>query len=404
MINPIDCHHTAMLSTHRSAHSLRGFYFLLGLMSGTWIALIPALRLQWGLDMQELGLVLLATGVGAFSVYPIAHHGLPRLGSARMCLLSVPLLALAVGCLAWAPVLWTFVVAMYLAGAAAGLVDSAINSQAVVQEAAGQRSLMSGMHGFYSVGNLMAGGWVSLATLSGMSPKVQLSAVALVALVVPWQIGRYLVSAPAPQGESDVLAGKVPWNWALVMLGGLIISGYVLEGSLLDWSGVYLQTQLGARLAQAPWGFMAFSVAMVIGRLMGDRVIQAWGAGPTLTRAGALATVAMVVSLTVPHLGVVVVAYGVVGMGMSVVVPILFSLSGRLNPGDGGRTVAKVAMIGYAGVLGGPALLGYLAHHISLRVALAVLALLAVSLWRWGNRAARLVEQGPKPSVETLSH
>ena len=379
--------------SERSAHALRSFFFMLGWVSGTWIALIPAFRLQWGLDLQQLGWLLLVGGVGAVSVYPVAHHGLPRLGSAWMSVLTTVLLALAVVLMAWSPVLWVFVVGVYLAGAAAGASDSAVNAQAVEQERlAGGRSLMAGMHGFYSLGMLVAGGWVSIATYWQLMPRTQLSLAALVCVVAPWVVGTWLVRDPRTTLQVSGEVAAVPWNRALAMLGGLIVAGYVLEGSLLDWSGVYLQAELGASLTQAPWGFMAFSFAMVSGRFLGDRVIQAWGPARTLARAGGLAAIGMAVSLSVPQLAVVIVAYAAVGLGMSVVVPVLFGLAGRLNPGDGGRTVAKVAMMGYAGVLGGPALLGFLAHEWGLRAALLVLLLLALAVWRWGASAAALVE------------
>jgi len=160
------------------------------------------------------------------------------------------------------------------------------------------------------------------------------------------------------------------------------------SGSLLGWGGVYLRLHAGASLVQAPWAFIAFSMAMVLGRFMGDGVIHAWGTRVVLQRAAALVFSALCLALLWPHLAVVIVAFALAGLGLSVVVPVLFSLTGRLDPGDGGRSVAKVAMMGYAGILGGPALIGMVAERLGLPIALSLLCVLSLALWRLGPRAA----------------
>jgi MFS family permease len=371
-----------------SAHSLRGFFFLLGLLSGTWMALIPALRLHWGLSLQSLGLVLVSIGVGSLAVYPLAHAGLPRLGSARMCALSGTALAASALVVAWAPQLWVLVLGLFALGASAGAMDSAINTQAVTQESRAGRSMMSGMHGFYSLGNLLAGAWVSVATAVGLGTGWTFAVLAIPGLALPWAMYRALLDDLQASTTGERGSGAFTWTRALVVLGVLIVSGYLLEGALLDWGGVYLRLHAGASLVQAPWAFIAFSMAMVLGRFMGDGVIHAWGTRVVLQRAAALVFSALCLALLWPHLAVVIVAFALAGLGLSVVVPVLFSLTGRLNPGDGGRSVAKVAMMGYAGILGGPALIGLVAERLGLPIALSLLGVLALALWRLGPRAA----------------
>ena len=381
--------------TPRAAYALRAFFALLGVVSGTWMALIPGFRLQWGLGLEALGWVLLSIGVGSVSAYPLAHWGLPRFGSARMCAFSATGLAGAVVLVAMAPSLTVAVLGLFAFGLSAGLMDSAINTQAVTQEAASGRALMAGMHGFYSLGNLIAGAWVSLTVAWGWHLPQVLGGVGAAGLALPWvlQMGLLREAKGEPVGAAAEAAvggaRAVPWSRALLLLGALIVAAYLVEGASLDWGGVYLRQHAGASLAQAPWAFTAFSATMVVGRFLGDRVIQAWGAHVTLQRGGLLAMAGLSLALLWPRLEVVVVAFAVLGLGLSVVVPVLFSLAGRLNPGDGGRTVALVAMMGYAGVLSGPAVIGWIAERAGLPSALALLVLLAALIWRQGPRAGR---------------
>lgn len=385
--------------TPRAAHALRAFFALLGVVSGTWMALIPGFRLQWGLGLEALGWVLLSIGVGSVSAYPLAHWGLPRWGSARMCAFSATGLAGAVVVVAMAPSLTIAVFSLFAFGLSAGLMDSAINTQAVTQEAASGRALMAGMHGFYSLGNLVAGAWVSLTVAWGWHLPQVLGGVGAAALSLPWVLQMGLLREPkrAPVVAGvEAAAGRsarvVPWSRALLLLGALIVAAYLVEGASLDWGGVYLRQHAGASLAQAPWAFTAFSATMVVGRFMGDRVIQSWGAHVTLQRGGLLAMAGLSLALLWPRLEVVVAAFALLGLGLSVVVPVLFSLAGRLYPGDGGRAVALVAMMGYAGVFSGPAVIGWIAERAGLPSALALLVLLAALIWRQGPRAGRTPE------------
>ncbi len=376
-------------ATDRAALALRTYFALLGVVSGTWMALIPSFRAHWGLSLEALGWVLLCIGLGSVSAYPLAHAGLPRWGSARVSAWSASGLALAAGLAVSAPSLPIAVLALYGFGVCAGVMDAAINTQAVTQEGLRGRSLMAGMHGFYSLGNLLAGLWVSVAMAWGVSATWLMSLVVVPALLLSGAMHRKLLTDRALTSTATAPAHvRVAWTRPLLLLGVLIVAAYVTEGALLDWGGVYLRLHAGATLVQAPWAFTAFSAAMVVGRFMGDRVIQAWGPAITLQRCGALVFVGVAMALVWPRLSVVVVAFALAGLGLSVVVPILFSLTGQLNPGDGGRSVAKVGVMGYAGVLAGPALIGWVAQRVGLSLALLLLLGLAALIWRMAAKVA----------------
>jgi MFS family permease len=156
------------------------------------------------------------------------------------------------------------------------------------------------------------------------------------------------------------------------------------EGSMLDWTAVYLHRILNADASLAALGFSAFSVAMAAGRFAGDRLRQKFGAAALVSLSAALAAAGLIVAVAVPQVLFAIVGFGLCGLGLSNAVPVLYSAAGNLPGGSAGSGVAAVATLGYAGFLVGPPLIGFSAQLVSLGFGLtlvgvgcAVVALLA---------------------------
>ena len=178
----------------------------------------------------------------------------------------------------------------------------------------------------------------------------------------------------APQWVPQRPSGMV------VLLGCLMLCSFMTEGAIADWGGIFLRDQLGASLATTPLGFAAFSVAMVVGRLGGDRLRDRYASAQVLRLAGVVASVGFLLILLSPTVWMAIVGFFAVGLGLSVVVPVLFSTAGHLPGAEGERSLAQVTLVGYAGFLVGPPLLGFMAQGLGLPVAFALLAVLAAVL------------------------
>jgi len=280
--------------------------------------------------------------------------------SCLVMLVALPGLALAPSALALGAGLLVF-------GAGMGAMDCAMNIQAVLVERAAGRPLMSGFHAFYSVGSLAgAVGAAGLLTL-GLAVPGMAFAVAGIGLVVFVASVRWWRSDGAPGGQA---AFALP-RGVVVVLGVVCFVTFLAEGAMLDWSAVFLHEVRGVDVTRAGWGFVAFNLAMTGARLAGDRTIGWLGRRRTLLASGAVGCAGMLVVVFSPAAWLAVAGCAVLGLGCANVVPVMFSLAGEQQRMPVGLAIPAVTTMGYAGVLLGPALIGFAAQGVSLGIALA---------------------------------
>jgi MFS family permease len=247
-----------------------------------------------------------------------------------------------------------------------------MNAQGVtVQERYG-RSIMSGLHGLWSIGGLIGSASAGLVARADIAAPGHLLAVGAVIAVVGSLCGVRLTSAP-PTAAGRVFARP---DRALLILGVITFCSLFGEAAAADWSAVYLRTAAHATSDAAAWGYAGFSLSMAAARLAGDRVVERFGA-PRIVRAAALIGAAgLAMGLLVPVTPVVIVAFVLLGLGMATVVPLTFSAAGRAPGRDPGTGVAAVSTVGYGGWMIAPPVIGFVAQATSLTTALAVVAVM----------------------------
>lgn len=167
----------------------------------------------------------------------------------------------------------------------------------------------------------------------------------------------------------------------VLIVGILCLLTFLAEGSVLDWSAVFLTSVRGADIGLAGLGYAAFAVAMTGGRLAGDRIRLWLGERRVILFGGLIGAVGFAVVLLVPSAHVGLVGYFLVGLGASNIVPVLFSAAGGTRDMPPGLAITAISTLGYLGLLAGPALIGFVAHLTSLTAAFALLsaALLVVA-------------------------
>ena len=159
---------------------------------------------------------------------------------------------------------------------------------------------------------------------------------------------------------------------------------------MLDWSAVFLHEARQVELERAGWGFVAFNLAMTGTRLVGDRVVAAAGRVRTVLAGGLAAAAGLALAVLSPGLVSALAGFVLLGVGCANIVPVMFTLAGEQTRMPEHLAIPAVTTMGYAGVLAGPALIGFVAQGASLAVALllvaAVLAMAAVAGSRIGRR------------------
>lgn len=363
-----------------------GAFGVAGLAGGSWGARIPDVRDRLELSDGALGTALLGLSIGAVVGAWFGGVLARRVGSRRVVVASWVLVGVALALPGWAPG-WPALVASLLAlGLAVGVLDVAMNGAGVQLEVAAGRPLLSGLHAAWSGGVLLGAGLGSVAVAIGLSTRTHLGLIAVV-IVATGVAGRAEVpdgraAGTVGAGSTDTTdatgAGAVRERRRLIALAAIGGCVFLAEGAVLDWSGVYVRDDLDGADILGALAVTGLSAGGLLGRLAGDRLAARWGA-PTLVRRGiVLAVVAFAAALALPVAPLVPVLLVAVGAGVAPAVPLAFAAAGRRR---GEHGIAVVTTAGYGAYLAGPALIGWLAEAVSLRVALLVpLALVAALL------------------------
>jgi MFS family permease len=357
-----------------------------GSVTGSFVTRIPWIQHHLHLSPAQLGIALLCPAIGASLAMPLAGRVVHRYGGrlATQGLLTLWCLALALPPLA--PNLAGLMAGLLVYGAVSGMADVAMNAQGVEIERRLGRSIMSGLHGMWSVGVLIASGFGVLAASRQFEPRLQLGLTALVLAALAQAVCRGLLDVrPAADEEAPPRFALPPRSALAVGLVGFC--GVFAEGASLDWSGVYLRDVTGASAGIAAACSSAFAATMTVARLTGDLVIRRFGPVTTVRVGGAVATLgsALVVLARTPYLAIP--GFALIGIGIATVVPLAFAAAGHsgTNPS---QSIAGVATITYISGLVAPAAIGGIAQLSSLTASFGVVTALAACLVL-GARALR---------------
>ncbi len=276
-----------------------------------------------------------------------------------------------------APQLLTLFVTLFVLGFGNGGMDVSMNAQGVQVERFVGRSIISSLHGCFSLGAFTGAAIGAAVAQLEVPPLVHFLGVSVFGLAALSWIRRWLIPDAKDPRKSDAAAALAVPPRSLWLLGALALCASVGEGAIADWGGLYLREVLGTSSGVAALGFAAFSVAMLVGRFSGDALVRRFGA-PRLVRAGGvLAALGLGVALLLNQPVIMLLGFAAVGLGLSIVYPLVFSAAGNHPTVPAGRAVASVATVGYGGFLAGPPILGWLAELTSLRAMMGFIVLLA---------------------------
>jgi MFS family permease len=348
-----------------------------GAVFGAWATHIPVVKAIHGLSPAVLGLALLSLATGALVAMPLCGTALVRFGARRVLGATGLIFSIMLAFLPIVPGQAGLFTALFVFGAAGGAMDVAMNAHGTAVERQYGRPILSSLHGMWSLGGLMGAGLGGLS-LAFLPAGIEAAAVALFfAIIVAVAIPHIRPDPAAAAGEGPRLAWP---DRSTLLIGSLAMLSFMAEGSLLDWSAVYLAESLQVPASFSGTGFAVFSGAMATSRFLGDGIRRRLGAPRLVAGGGLLAAVSLGVGLWSSHPLVAILAFGVAGLGLANVAPVAFSTAGARSPDNAASAVAAVATLGYGGVLMGPVLLGFIAHMTSLGGALAVAMLLCVMI------------------------
>lgn len=366
--NPSD-HPTSGL---REQWSTRAVFLVAGLAMAAWAPLVPFAKARVGVEDGALGLLLLCLGLGSIVAMPITGVLASRFGCRAVIVGSALAVAVVLPFLALADSVVGLAITLALFGASIGTLDVAINIQAVMVEKDSGRNMMSGFHGLFSLGGIIGAGGVSLLLGMGVAPLVATVAISvmLVVLLVVAFAG-LLTYGNRETGDTPLFV--VP-KGIVIFIGLLCFLVFLGEGAILDWSALFL---IGTHLvdpAHAGFGYTMFAIAMTVGRLTGDMIVKTLGGMKVVVIGGLVSAAGFLLAVFAPVPALAFVGFLLVGIGASNIVPVLFSAAGRQTRMPASLAIAAITTLGYAGILVGPAAIGFLAQHWNLSVAFVVVA------------------------------
>lgn len=351
-------------------------FFLNGFVHANYFSRLPRIQDQFNIDNGVVGLVLLSSSVGAIFAMPFTGWLIIRNGSRRITIFSAFFYCSLIPFIPWLTSLWMLIVLFLLLGVSAGMLDVAMNAQAVMVEKQLNKPIMTSFHALFSIGMMLGAAAGALFAKVSSGLFLHFGSVSVLSIAVVFVARYYLIHDKPQTRQTEEPAFRLP-NAAMVSIGVIAFCCMLGEGAMADWSTNYMENIAHADRALAPIGLSAFALAMTIGRVFGDGARLKFGDRPLMIACSVVATAGLTFAVIFVQPAAVIAGLFVVGLGLSAIVPIAYSIAGHTKDLPPGVGLAMVTTVGYSGFLFGPPIIGLLADAFTLRYAL----LLAVFLF-----------------------
>ncbi len=347
-------------------------------LCAVWIVRIPALVDKLHLDPSKVGVVVLFWGSGALLTMQLTRRMLVRFGTRRALRVFGPASTVTLALIGLATTYAWLLAGAVVFGMAFGVLDIAMNTQAAAIERAYDRHLMNGMHAGWSIGAIIGGIAGSVSAALHVSFGATVIGAAIIATPIAVALGPTYLAEDAQELDAPVAKGRLPL--VVYLVGAIGFAAFMVEGSVADWSGLYLHDNLASTEAVAALGYPAFECGALIGRLTGDQVRTSIGTRALLTSAGIATMAAFGIVLAAGWWWLGIGGFFLVGLAVATVVPLAFSIAGDILPARAAAAIAVTGTLGYTGLLLGPVAIGLLADATSLHAALFVPIVLGLAI------------------------
>lgn len=368
-------------------------FFVNGVVVGSWLPRLPEIRDRLGIDLGALGLTLALGGLGSLVGSSLSGLVVGRFGARRTAVVAGAAVYLVLPLIAIAPVAVVLALVLAVIGFIDAQADVGMNAVGVRVEEAVGRSVMTRLHGLWSLGTLIGSGASALTVLFGLGLGTQLLIVSVIGVGSALYAG-LLIPDAAPRRREGERSGRLAVG--LMLAGAFAV---FIEGAPFDWSALYLVDVTGSSEALAGAGVIVFTAGMLIGRLAGDHVVDRFGAIRTLNAGIVLSVVALFVVIGPQQVVAALVGFAFWGLGISVALPVLYKLAGSHRSFGEGSGLAALTVGTRLGFMVAPALIGVAATAWSLPVALGVIVTLAAAA---SLLAVRLTLGPPTPAGDSL--
>lgn len=355
------------------------FYFGMGLSFASWASRIPDIKTALHLSEGELGSVLFALPVGQLIVMPFSGKMVTKFGSHRILIFSLIMYVFSLTNLGLAASALQLSLGLFTFGIFGNLANIAVNTQGVYTEVLFKKNIMSSFHGMWSFAGF-TGALVGLGMLAlHLSPYHHFLIVALIVFLMVAFNFKFLVRAKEkiqPKKEGKKLFTKP--DSSLLWLGIIGFCSMASEGVMFDWSGIYFKDIVKAPGALVILGYTSFMIMMAGGRFIGDAMNNKFGRVRVMQISGCMISIGLFTAVIFPYLIPCTFAFMIVGLGVSTIVPTVYSVAGKNPTVSAGEALTIVSSVSFLGFLMGPPIIGYIAQTFGLQFSFAFIGIFGV--------------------------
>ena len=348
-----------------------------GMVFGTWASRIPAIVDFHDLSPGSLGLLIFLAGLSAVIAFSIFGRAADRYGAAfitkRATLLLIPLTLIFI---AYANSIWMLVFAVIFFGAIHGGDDVAMNAWAAEVEREYTRPVMSSFHAMWSLGAGIGAGLGSFLAFYEVGFKNHFSLISIVIFVLALSAAFVPFESQKNKKEANSPFISIP-KGSLLPVATITFFASLSEGAVADWSAIFLKSVASLNDGNAALGFTVFSVCMFSMRLLGDRISFILGPATAARYSGIVALTGSIILLVSDSFLLLLLGFGLIGLGIAVIIPLAFSRAGNDETISQGTAIASIATLGYGGMLLGPLFLGLIAEITSIKTSFLILPIMA---------------------------
>lgn len=371
----IDYLSTSSTPLNRAKVTTRLSFFMGGFSIACWAPMVPFAAQRLHADSVTLGTILLSLGLGALFGMPIAGNLVAKKGAKLAItiggvglMIALPLLAIITN-----PILLALSLAVL--GASIGIIDVAANIHGTAVQHMAKTSLMSGFHGFYSIGGLVGAMGMTLSIGMGLTVIMASLIASLTILILTlYSLSGFLTLPKGNDQPAFAFPKGIVW-----VIGLLLFTIFLAEGAVLDWGAILLSTFKGVEVSLSGIGYTIFALTLTISRFLGDFLVTRFGSKNVLLLGMLLTGGGLIIATLAKSLTMVLVGIGLAGLAAGNVVPILFTAAGQQKIMPVANAIAAASTLGYLGILIGPAFIGYVSHFLSLPNTLLLLGILTMA-------------------------
>jgi MFS family permease len=356
------------------------FFFISGFGYSSWASRIPSIKQQLNLNEAQLGAILFALPVGLLFTMPITGRLLTLYNSRKIMLAGAILFNLVLMLPGFSNSIWQLVFILVCFGGTRNLLNLSMNALSVEVQNMYNKSIIASFHGIWSLAGFAGAGVGYLMVTYDVATSYHLLAVSITMIFLT-----ILFYSNTPDQIPVAQKAKPLFSLPekpLIKFSIISFATMSCENTMYDWSGIYFQNEVHGSKSAATAAFAVYMVFMTLGRFTGDKLVEYLGIKTILKFSGILIFTGLFIAVAFPYPVPVYAGFAVVGLGVSCIVPMVFSIAGKSKTMNSGQALASISTVGYLGFLMVPPLVGFVAQSTSLRWSFGMIALLGgVIVW-----------------------